>query len=132
MPECGYCGTTELAYELKSDRGEVVRCVRCLAVEQLQQKVSLPFDVWLDRDMVEPPDQDEFPDAPDFDAFDPREHDYESVRAWSTVLARLVEDDPIVIRDPEDHRGIFEDTREFLTNVMGEDAHKRPSELRGE
>lgn len=132
MPTCGYCGTDELTYELDSDRDTVVRCLECLAIEQIQQQVSLPFDVWMDRDDIEPPNQEEFPDAPDFDPFDPREHDYKTIGAWATVLARIKDDDPIVKRDPEAIGAIFEDTRTFLTNFMGEEAHKRPSELRGE
>lgn len=125
---CGYCDGDELVYELKLGRGGVVyRCIECLAIEQAQQKLNMPFEVWLDRDDIEPPDAD---DAPDFDPFDPREHDYKAARAWLRVLARLKDDDPIVKRDP-DAIGtvIFEDTREFLINAMGADAHKRPSEL---
>lgn len=124
--ECGYCGTADLAYELESDRGPLRRCIECLAIEQGQQQLNLPFEVWLDRDEIEPPDH---PDAPDIDPFDPRELDYKSAKAWFRVLARLKDDDPIVKRDPDAHGTIFEDTREFLVNVMGEDAHKRPSEL---
>lgn len=106
----------------------MVRCIECLAIEQIQQQLSMPFDVWIDRDEVEPP---EHPDAPDFEPFDPTEHDYKTARAWATILARLKDDDPILKRDPETHGTVFEDTREFVTNIMGSDAHKRPSELRG-
>lgn len=126
---CDYCDTTNLVYRLESDRGAVNRCIPCLAIEQGQQKFQMPFEVWLDRDDIEPPDQDKFPDAPDFDAFDPREHDYKTARAWFTVLARVRSDKPILKRDPEAIGTIFEDTREFLINFMGADAHKRPSEL---
>jgi len=125
---CDYCDSEELVYTLQPERGaEVNRCIECLAIEQGQQKVKLPFGTWLDRGTVESPDAD---DAPDFEAFDPREHDYKTIQAWFRVLARLKDDDPIVERDPDAIGTIFEDTREFLINVMGEDAHKRPSELR--
>src|SRR5699024_3517939 len=97
-----------------------------LAIEQGQQQFDLPFRMWIDRDEIEAP---EHPDAPDVEAFDPRKHDYQTARAWFRVLARLTNDDPILKRDPDASGTIFEDTREFLTNVMGSDAHKRPSEL---
>jgi len=127
--ECNYCGRSELAYEMGSDRGTVTRCIPCLAIEQLQQKFSMPFEVWLDRDDIEPTDHSDDPlDEP----FDPREHDYKTVRAWSTVLARIAEDDPLVKRDPDAFGTIFEDTREFLTNIMGSEAHQPPSELAGD
>lgn len=126
--ECGYCGRPELAYEIRSDRGMVTRCIPCLAIEQLQQKFSMPFEVWLDRDDIEPTDH---PDDPLKESFDPREHDYKTVRAWSTVLARIVEDDPLVKRDPDAIGTIFEDTREFLTNIMGSEAYHPPSEVAG-
>ena len=126
---CDLCDTDELVYRLESDRGSVNRCIECLAIEQLQQQVNLPFEVWIDRDEIEPPDQDKFPDAPEFDPFDPREHSYETVRSWARVLARLKDDDPIVKRDPDAIGTIFEDTRTFLTNFMGSDAYQRPSDL---
>lgn len=126
---CDYCGTDELVYRLESDRGPVNRCIECLAIEQLQQQVSLPFEVWIDRDDIEPPDQEKFPDAPDFEPFDPREYDYQTIQSWARILARLKDDDSIVKRDPDAIGTIFEDTREFLVNFMGADAHKRPSEL---
>lgn len=126
---CGYCDSPDLAYELESGKGPVVRCIPCLAIEQGQQSFSLPFEAWLDRDMTEPPEGD---DAPDFDAFDPREMDYNSARAWFQVLARVQQDDPILKRDPDDFGTIREETREFLINFMGADAHKSPSELVGE
>jgi len=129
MPECGHCGTTDLAYQLESDRGPVVRCLECLAIEQIQQQLNMPFEVWIDRDDIDPPDH---PDAPDIDPFDPRRHDYLTARAWGTVLARLKENDPICHPDANSPGAIFEDTREFIINVMGDDAHKRPSELRAD
>lgn len=127
---CDYCGTDGIVYELRPSRGGTVnRCIECLAVEQGQQKFGLPFDAWMDRDDVEPPEAD---DAPDFEPFDPREHDYLAARAWFQVLARIKDDEPIVKRDPDAIGTIFEDTREFLINVMGSDAHKRPSDLRSD
>lgn len=123
---CDYCGTDELAYALESDRGTLNRCIECLAIEQIQRQFSLPFDAWLDRDEIEPMDH---PDAPDFETFDPREHDYMTARAWATILARLKDDEPIVKRDPDAIGTIFEDTREFVTNIMGSAAHFPPSEI---
>lgn len=124
--QCNYCDGTDLVYELESDRGRVNRCIECLAIEQGQQKFSLPFDVWLDRDEIEPMGVE---GEPDFEPFDPRKQDYETVRAWFQVLARLKDDDPLVKRDPDAIGTISENTREFLTNIMGEDAHKPPSEV---
>jgi hypothetical protein len=125
---CGYCGTDDLVYELHPGRGGVAyRCIECLAIEQGQQKVSLPFERWLDQDDIEPPEADS---APDIETFDPRWHDYMTVRAWFRVLARLKDDEPVLKRDADAPGAIFEDTREFLTGVMGEDAYKHPSELR--
>jgi len=126
---CGYCDSPDLAYELDSDKGPVVRCIPCLAIEQGQQGFSLPFEAWLDRDMIEPPEAE---DAPDFEPFDPREANYESARSWFQILARIQQDDPLVKRDPDDFGTIREETREFLVNFMGADAHKPPSELVGE
>lgn len=117
---CDYCGSEELAYELESHRGPVCRCIECLAIEQGQQQLEMPFDTWLERDELE---------APDVDPFDPRKHDYKTARAWFTVLARIKDDDPIVKRDPDAIGTIFEDTREFLINIMGEAAHYPPSEI---
>lgn len=128
MPECDYCGTSYLAYQMRTDRGPVCRCIGCLAIERGQQTLSLPFEAWLNRDEIEPPDH---PDAPDFDPFDPRESDYYAARSWFKVLARVKEDDPILKRDPDASGTIDEDTREFLTNVMGEEAFVRPSEIDG-
>ena len=125
---CGYCEGEELVYEFHPGRGGTVyRCIECLAIEQGQQQFSLPFDAWLDRDEIEPMGVE---GEPDFEPFDPREHDYQTARAWFTVLARIKDDEPIVKRDLDAIGTIFEDTREFLINVMGADAHKRPSELR--
>ena len=46
--------------------------------------------------------------------------------------ARLKEDAPILKENEDDIGAIFPDTREFIQNVMGQDAYKRPSELRGD
>lgn len=127
MTECGYCSTTEMVYPLSVRGGQKYRCIECLAIEQGQQQLSLPFDAWLDRDDIEPPAGD---DTPDFEAFDPRKNDYESAQAWLRILARLKDDDPIVKPDAGAIGTINEGTREFLMNVMGEDAHKKPSELK--
>lgn len=124
--QCGYCDGTELVYEFHPGRGGTVhRCIECLAIEQGQQQFSLPFETWLDQDVIET----EHPAAPDIDPFDPREHDYHTARAWFTILARIKDDEPVLKRDPDAAGAIFEDTRELLTNAMGADAHKRPSEL---
>jgi len=130
MATCDYCDGEELVYELHPGRGGVAhRCIECLAIEQIQQQLSLPFDAWVGRDDIEPTGHE---DEPDFEPFDPTEHDYKTARAWSQVLARIKDDSAIVKRDPGGFGTIFEDTREFLTNVMGSDAHKSPSELRGD
>jgi len=130
MATCDYCDTDELVYELHPGRGGTVhRCIECLAIEQGQQQFSMPFDVFLDRDMIEPTDH---PDDPIEEAYDPREMSYNIARAWFTILARLKDDDPIIKRDPEAIGTVADETRTFLTNLMGADAHKRPSELRDE
>jgi len=130
IERCGYCETDELVYEMEEmTRGTVNRCVECLAIEQLQQQFNMPFDRWIDRDDIHPPDGE---DTPDFDPFDPTEHDYYTARSWATVLARLKDDDPVVKRDPDAIGTIFEDTRKSLINMMGSDAHRRPSELRSQ
>jgi len=126
MTECDYCGSNHMAYELQSGKGPVNRCIPCLAIEQGQQKFSLPFDVWIDRDKTEPPEGE---NTPDFEAFDPRKHSYKTAQAWFRILARIRQDEPILKRDPDEIGTVFEDTREFLTNVMGKDAYKSPSEL---
>lgn len=127
MATCDYCDTDELVYELEPGRGGTVnRCIPCLAIEQGQQQLSLPFDAWLDRDDVEPMGVE---GEPDFEPFDPREHDYKVARAWFQILARIKDDSPILKRDPDAIGTVFEDTRKFVTNLMGSDAHKRPSEL---
>lgn len=123
---CDYCDGTELVYELSVRGGSKHRCIECLAIEQGQQKLSMPFDAWLDRDDIEPMGVE---GEPDFEPFDPREHDYEAARAWFKILARLKDDAPLIIRNPEAPGTVFEDTREFLINVMGKDAHHPPSDI---
>lgn len=126
---CDYCGTDDLVYELSPARGGVVhRCIECLAVEQGQQQFSLPFEAWVEKDVIEPTGHE---NEPDFEPFDPRWHDYQTVRAWFTVLARVRDDDPILKRDADAVGAVFEDTREFIEGVMGEEAYQRPSEIRG-
>jgi len=106
---CDYCDTDELVYELESDRGTVRRCLPCLAIERGQQQLSLPYDAFVD--------------------FDHAESSYESVRDWWRILARIRQDDPIIKRDPEAFGTVGEDTRTFLTNIMGSAAHYPPSEI---
>jgi len=127
---CDYCDGDELVYELEPARGGTVnRCLECLAIEQGQQKFSLPFERWIDQEMTEPP---EHPDAPDFEPYDPREMDYRVARAWFRVLARIKDNKPILKREEDAIGSIADETRTFLTNLMGNDAYKRPSELRGQ
>ena len=121
MTECDYCGNEHMAYRLESDKGPVNRCITCLAIEQGQQQFSLPFEVWVDRDELE---------APDVESFDPRKHDYKTAQAWFRSLARIRQDEPILKKDSDAIGTVFEDTREFLINIMGKDAYKRPSELK--
>lgn len=125
--ECDYCGRTELAYELRSDRGIVHRCIPCLAVERGQHQLNIPFDEFIDNTKHE--------DSPVFDtAEDWRDHrrlTYESAQDWYVVLARIINDDPIVKRDPDDYGTLHEHTRVFLTNIMGSEAHYPPSEVAG-
>lgn len=110
MVECDYCGTTDLAYKLESGRGPVVaRCIPCLAVERAQPGVG--WRVFSDYD-------DEL-----------QQHVLENANDYLRVLARYRTDDPLIKRDPDDIGTVSENARTFLTNVMGADAHKRPSEL---
>lgn len=123
--ECGYCGRSELAYEMRSDRGMVTRCIPCLAIEQAQQQFSMPFEEYIDNTKHE--------DSPIWDnEEDWREHrrlSYESVRDWLTVLARIQDDDALVKRDPDAIGALNEHTREHLTNIMGSEAHHPPSQV---
>lgn len=123
--ECGYCGRAELAYELRSDKGMVTRCIPCLAIEQGQQQFQMPADEFLDETKHE--DSIVFDDEDDW-----REHRrlaYESAGDWFRVLARIQDDDPLVKRDPDAIGTLNEHTREFLTNIMGSEAHHPPSEI---
>jgi hypothetical protein len=124
---CDYCGRTELAYEMRSDKGIVNRCIPCLAIEQGQQQLDTPFSEFIDNTKHE--------DSPIFDdAEDWRNHRklaYESARDWWTVLARIQDDDQLVKRDPDAIGTLHESTRTFLTNIMGEEAHYPPSEVAG-
>ena len=73
---CDYCDGEDLVYELSVRGGSKFRCIECLAIEQGQQKFRMPFDRWIDKDTVEPMGVD---GEPDFEPFDPREHDYKTV-----------------------------------------------------
>ena len=106
---CDYCDSTDLAYELRSDRGDVARCIPCLAVEQGQQQLGLPFEAFVD--------------------FDHAESSYEDARDWYRILARIRQDDPILKRDPDDFGTVGDGIRTFLTNIMGSAAHYSPSEI---
>jgi len=106
---CDYCDTTDLVYELRSGKGPVNRCIPCLAIEQGQQQLDLPYEIFEDADYAE--------------------DSYETAAAWFRILARWRSDDPILKRDPNALGTVHEDTRAFLQNFMGADAHKPPSEL---
>jgi len=111
---CDYCDGTELVYEFEeATRGRCYRCIRCLALEQAQNQ-QRPLESYggLDDELLQ--------------------HAWQQTRDWLTILCRLVDDDPIIKRDPDTISTVEESTRTFLTNVMGADAHRRPSELRGE
>lgn len=114
--ECGYCGRSALAYELRSDRGMVTRCIPCLAIEQGQQSLRTPYDRYDDSDVLDE---------------DSRRRAWDSAADWFTVLARIQDDDPLVKRDPDATGTLAESTRTFLTNIMGSEAHYPPSEVVG-
>lgn len=119
--QCGYCGATALAYQLESGKGPVVRCIPCLAIEQGSQKLGQPFEVFVDFSPSVVYDSEE-------EKRESQKNSYEVARSWYTVLGRIQQDEPIIKRDPDDFGTVHEWTREFLTNIMGADAHKRPSE----
>lgn len=122
---CGYCGSTALAYELDSDKGPLKRCIPCLAIEQGSQKLTAPFDRFVDFTPGHVYDtEDEKREA--------QKNQYESARSWFTILSRIQQDKPILKRDPEDFGTVHEWTRTFLTNIMGADAHKKPSAVAGD
>jgi diaminopimelate decarboxylase len=79
--ECGYCGTDTLTYEMHSDRGVVNRCIACLALEQGQPPGPEMLDSY-DEDL--------------------REASLTSSRAYLTILCRVRQDDPILLRDEDD------------------------------
>jgi hypothetical protein len=111
MPECHYCDSSELAYELGTGRGWVERCIPCLCVERAQPGVHWElFDEYSDELQ-----QSTLRDANDY----------------LRVLARYRQDDPLIKRDPGAPMTVSDEARAFLTNVMGADAHKRPSALIG-
>lgn len=126
-PVCGYCDGTKLAYELRSDRGVVGRCIPCLAIERGQQQLRKPFDEFVNNETYK--ESIVFEDREAWD--DHRRISYESARDWFTVLARLNDDQPLVIREPDAPGAINEHTRTFLQNIMGKDAHYPPSEVAG-
>ena len=126
-PQCGYCGRSELAYELESDRGVVERCIPCLAVEQGQQQFETPFEEFIDNSKHET--SPVFDDAEHWR--DHRRLSYESAKDWWTVLARIQDDDPLVKRDEDAIGTLNNHTREFLTNIMGSEAYHPPSEVAG-
>lgn len=111
QPVCDYCGCERLAYEMHSDRGPVVRCVICLAIEQGQPSVG-----W-----------EGFQDYPEH----LQKHTLENAGDWLTVLARIIDDDPIVERDPVGPPALTEERRQSLINLMGSDAYYPPSEVVG-
>lgn len=110
---CDYCERGELAYEMHSDRGKVVRCIPCLAIEQAQQKLRTPLDSYddLDDDLLQ--------------------SGYQGARDWLTILARIQDDDPLIKRDPDAIGTVSDRLRESLTNLMGSEAHYPPSEVAG-
>lgn len=120
---CGYCDTTDLVYELNEmHRGAVHRCLECLAIEQGQQQLRMPFSKFMDFDPGVVYDSKQ-------DVLNARKHSYVTARAWFQILARIKDDEPPIKRDPDAIGTVSSDVWEFLTNLMGEDAHKQPSEL---
>ena len=110
MHECDYCDGTDLAYELDTGRGTVVRCIPCLAIERAQPGVG--WESWQHH------------------SEDIQQHILKTTNDYLRVLARCRQDDPIIKRDPDEFDStVSEDTRTFFQNFMGADAHKRPSEL---
>lgn len=120
--KCGYCDDTEMVYELRSDKGPVKRCIPCLAIEQGQQAFSLPFESYFETGDSIVFDSEE-------EELEHKKRQYEDARDWYRVLARVRMDDPLIKRDPDDFGTVNDSIRSFLTNIMGADAHKSPSEL---
>ncbi|ELZ96628.1 hypothetical protein [Haloferax sulfurifontis] len=122
--ECDYCGSSDLAYTLDSDRGPLTRCIPCLAIEQGQQALDKPFDAFVDLSPGIFHDSEE-------EVRESRAADYNRARGWFTVLARIQQDEPLLKRDPDAIGTVDDSIRTFLTNIMGSDAHYRPSEVAG-
>lgn len=106
---CDYCDSDELAYELQSGRGPVVRCIECLAIERGQPRIT-----W-----------EGFQDYPEH----LQKHTFQKASDWFTILARLKDDEPIIKRDPDAMATVSDGTRAFLQNVMGSAAHYSRSEI---
>ncbi|WP_254810694.1 hypothetical protein [Natronosalvus amylolyticus] len=123
-PECDYCGTTDLAYELESGRGTVTRCIPCLAIEQGSQQLVKPFEKFVDNDAHE--GSPVFDDADHW--FEHRKIAYTAARDWYAILGRIRQDKPILKRNP-DLATVHEHRRTFLTNIMGSAAFYAPSEI---
>lgn len=111
---CDYCGRGHLAYTLESDRGTKHRCIPCLAIEQGQQKLGLPLSSF---------------DSTEDDLL---ESSYDGAREWFVILARLVEDKPVLKRDDAQFGKLSTDRRTFLENIMGDDAFEKPSVVAGQ
>ncbi|ELZ05773.1 hypothetical protein [Natrialba aegyptia] len=121
---CTYCDGTELVYELHSGRGPVSKCIPCLAIEQGQQQINMPFERFVDLEA------DGVVDESDAELRERRQNSFEVCRSWWRVLARWRQNDPLVKRDPDEYdQTLHEYTREFLTNIMGSAAHYPPSEI---
>lgn len=118
---CDYCDGTNLVYRLESGRGPVNRCIPCLAVEQGQQQLRMPFEKFIDTE-----DYGVVYETRE-DLLSARRGSYEKARDWFRVLARIFVDEPVLMRAPDDFGTVNDHTRSFLTNIMGEDAHKPPS-----
>jgi hypothetical protein len=123
MTNCDYCGGGELVYEFHPDGGVGYRCIRCIAIEQGQDALRRPFDSFVDFEPGVIFDTEE-------EAREHAESMYNDARDWYRILARLVDNDPIIKRDPDAIGTVNEGIRTFLTNVMGEEAHMRPSEIK--
>lgn len=109
-------------YEFQLRGGPVYRCIWCIAVERGQDQLRKPFDVFVDFGPGVVVETEE-------EAREMAKSSYNDARGWFQILSRLVDDDPIIKPDPEAIGTVPENIRTFLTNVMGSDAHKRPSEL---
>lgn len=107
--QCDYCDSPDLTYELGTDRGPVKRCIPCLCVERAQPGVHWElFDEYSDE---------------------LQQSTLRNANDYLRVLARYRQDEPLVKRDSSEVMTVSDEARTFLTNVMGADAHKSPSEL---